>query len=226
MTSNGKPQFVKNIFQNQANGAVAETLDASVRQDKARISSARAGTRPPAVVTKFTRAKQPDKVTTRSQNRPDPKQKAVPLTVWVKPIVKAELERTAEREGVSVSHAGASFLERALQQNIDLQYSALLQPIIESAIRKEMRAISTRLAWLLVRVAFDAGQTRSLVTNILGRQQGMKEETLKTILAMSQRTAKGNITRRTPQIAELIEAVESWLVADNGNREGDLYKKQ
>jgi hypothetical protein len=40
---------------------------------------------------------------------------------------------------------------------------------------------------------------------------------------MSQRTAKGNITRRTPQITELIEAVEQWLVAGNGNRQGDLH---
>jgi hypothetical protein len=86
-----------------------------------------------------------------------------------------------------------------------------------------MQSRDSRLAWLLVRVAFDTGQTRSLVTNILGRQQGMTEDTLKTILAMSQRTAKGNITRRTPQIAELMEAVEQWLAADNGNREGNLH---
>ncbi len=31
---------------------------------------------------------------------------------------------------------------------------------------------------------------------------------------MSQRTAKGNITRKTPQIAELMEAVEKWLAED------------
>jgi hypothetical protein len=36
----------------------------------------------------------------------------------------------------------------------------------------------------------------------------------KTILAMSQRTAKGNITRKTPQLAELMEAVEKWLAED------------
>jgi hypothetical protein len=65
-----------------------------------------------------------------------------------------------------------------------------------------------------VRIAFDTGQTRSLVTNILGRQQGMTEDVLKNILAMSQRTAKGNLTRRAPQISELMEAVEKWLAED------------
>jgi hypothetical protein len=65
-----------------------------------------------------------------------------------------------------------------------------------------------------VRVAFDAGQTRSLVTNILGRQAGVSPEVLKTILAGSGKSAKANITRRTPQMAELFEAVEQWMVAE------------
>lgn len=77
-----------------------------------------------------------------------------------------------------------------------------------------MRAISTRLAWLLVKVAYDGGQTRSLVTNILGRQPGMTPEILTKILEMSGKTAKANITRRTPQIVGLIEAVEKWITTD------------
>jgi hypothetical protein len=75
-----------------------------------------------------------------------------------------------------------------------MQYSALLTPSIEAAIDKRMRQRDNRLAWLLVRVAFDTGQTRNLVTNILGRQPGVTEEVLKYILAMSQRTAKDTIT--------------------------------
>jgi len=155
----------------------------------------------------------------RLQNRPTPKRKTVKLTVWVKPVVKAELERIAEQEGLSVSATGAAFLENALQAHVDMQYGSLLQPIIEQAIRKQMRSISTRLAWLLVRVAFDSGQTRSLVTNILGRQQGVTPEVLKTILDSSSKTAKGNITRRTPQIIELIDAVEHWMVAEEGEKQ-------
>lgn len=132
----------------------------------------------------------------------------------MKPIVKAELQRVAKKEGISVSAAGGAFLEKALQQCVDMHYSPLLKPIIEQAITKHMRAINTRLAWLLVRVALDTGQTRSLVTNILGRQPGVTPEVLKTLLEMSEKTTKGNITRRTPQIVELIEAVEKWMVAE------------
>jgi hypothetical protein len=93
----------------------------------------------------------------RSQNRPTAKRKTVHLTLWVKPVVKAELQRIAEREGVSVSATGGAFLEQALQQHVDMHYSALLHPIIEQAIAKQMRSYSSRIAMLLVRVAFDSG---------------------------------------------------------------------
>jgi hypothetical protein len=215
MASNGKHQFLKHIFSQQSNGAGGEALDASVRQDKGRISSARIGTQQPAPHQNPMRPHPLSNGATRSKNSPKPKRKTVHLTLWVDPIVKAELQRLAEQEGLTVSKTGAAFLKQALQNNVNMQYSELLTPIIETAIDKRMGARDARLAWLLVRVAFDTGQTRSLVANILGRQQGMTEDMLKNILAMSQRTAKGNITRKTPQIAELMEAVEKWLNAED-----------
>lgn len=134
--------------------------------------------------------------------------------------MKEELERIAQREGLSLSAAGATFLEEALRQKLHIQHAVLLQPIVEQAIRQQMRGISTRLAWLLVRVAYDAGQTRSLVTNVLGRQPGVTPEILKTILDNSNKTARGNITRRTPQLAELIAAVEDWIQPEGVERDG------
>jgi hypothetical protein len=214
MPNNGKPRFSKNIFQNQPNGAKAETLDSAVRQDKARKKSARIGTRQPAPHQNSMRAHALNTGAARSKNKPNLKRKTVQLTLWVDPIVKGELQRLAEQEGLTVSKTGSAFLKQALQNNVDMHYSALLEPITRSEIQQQMRGISSRLAWLLVRVAFDTGQTRSLVTNILGRQQGMTEDMLKTILAMSQRTAKGNITRRSPEMKELFDAVEKWLAED------------
>ncbi|HYX51553.1 MAG TPA: hypothetical protein VE843_17530, partial [Ktedonobacteraceae bacterium] len=147
----------------------------------------------------------------RSQNRPTPKRKTVHLTLWVKPVVKEELERIAASEGISISKAGGSFLEQALQSQIDMHYSALLQPIIESAISKHMRSYSTRLAVLLVRSIFASEQTRGLVTNILSRQPGVTQPVLEDILNGSSQTAKRNITRITPQLADLLKEVEKWL---------------
>jgi hypothetical protein len=53
------------------------------------------------------------------------------------------------------------------------------------------------------------------VTNILGRQSGVTQPLLKTILESSGRSAKANIMRRTPQIAILIEAVEEWMIEND-----------
>jgi hypothetical protein len=59
------------------------------------------------------------------------------------------------------------------------------------------------------------------VTNILGRQPGVTPDMLKSILDGSSKTAKGNITRKTPQLTELIEAVEHWIRA--AEEEGQTY---
>ena len=45
-----------------------------------------------------------------------------------------------------MSRAGGALLSRALQQRIDMQYNALLTPVIETAIRKELRGFSNRIA--------------------------------------------------------------------------------
>jgi len=70
--------------------------------------------------------------------------------------------------------------------------------MIEQAIAKQMRAYSSRIAMLLVRSMFSSEQTRALVTNILGRQQGVNQDVLGKILDGSSNTAKRNITRVTP----------------------------
>jgi hypothetical protein len=212
--NNGKRQSARNVFQNQTNSFSQTQTHGDVVQDKARISSARIGTRQPAPLQNPMRAHGLNTGAARSKKKPDPKRKTVQLTLWVDPIVKRELQRIAEQEGLTVSKTGSSLLKQALQNNVNMQYSDLLTPIIETAIDRRMHSRDSRLAWLLVRVAFDAGQTRNLVANILGRQQGMTEDMLKNILAMSQRTAKGNITRKTPQLTELMEAVEKWLAED------------
>ena len=211
MASNGKPHFSTNIFQNQSNGVLSQTLDASVRQDKARISSARTGTPQPAAVTHTPRAKPLRPNSTRSTNRNVAKTTTVHLDLWVSPIVKAELQRLAAQEGLSISATGAALLAGAIRQKLHIQQGVLIAPIIKQAVRDQMQGISNRLAFLLARNAFSSEQTRALATNILGRQDDMTEEKLKNILAMTKRTAKGNLTRRNPELEELIAAIKQWL---------------
>jgi hypothetical protein len=166
---------------------------------------------------------------TRSQNPTDHNTQSVLVGLWVEPVVKAELKRLAAQEGLTVSAAGAAFLKQALQHNVDMHYRRLLTPIIEAAIDKRMRQRDSRLAWLLVRVAFDAGQTKSLVTNILGKQSGMTADVLKNILAMSQRAAKETITRQNswkPLKNGLLRMRRQSTQTSHGSRDNQVFKKQ
>jgi hypothetical protein len=217
MASNGKPQFLKNIFQNQSKVVVADAVDASVRQDKTALTRGRAASLQPEPLLKPAQSHALNNKTPRSKKHGSTKRKTVHLVLWVKPIVKAELQRIAEQEGLSLSKTAGTLLARALQQNIDMQYNALLTPVIETAIKKEIRSFSNCIAMLLARTLFASEQTRSLTTNILGRQPGVNEDLLKHILTMSQKTAKGNLSRKTPP--ELIHAIEQWLLSKDEEKD-------
>ena len=144
------------------------------------------------------------------------KRKTVHVTIWVKPEMKAELKHLADKDRLSLSKFGATLLTEAIHQQLHIQHATLMQPIIESAIRKQMGLIITRLTWLLVRIAYDTGQTRTLVTNILDHSFGSDQTKVSHILEGSSEIAKRNITRQTPQIKTLIVEVEKWM-REEGN---------
>src|SRR6266704_2823969 len=110
------------------------------------------------------------------------KRRTVVLSLWVKPVIKAEVKRLAEQEGMSISKCAGALLEEALHQKLHIQHAVLLQPLIEQAISRRMAAISTRLSSLLVRGVLDIGQVRRLVINLLACQPGMTQETLEEII--------------------------------------------
>jgi hypothetical protein len=112
-----------------------------------------------------------------------------------------------------------SLLKEILRQKFHQQQAATLPSIIEQAVAKSNRALATRLVWLLVRIAFDTGQTRVLATNTLGMQEGMTQDSLKEILDSADKRTKANLTRKTPQLTELVQAVEKWLLEEEVDRE-------
>jgi hypothetical protein len=218
MANTVQPHFHQNVFLRQSHSVIKQQTNLGlgqtnlgVGQDKGALKRARRATDQPAPRGTVTRSQELNNDTPRSQNNPTPKRKTIHLTLCVKPIVKTELKRLAEQEGLSVSSVGAAILEKGMQAKLDMQYGALLQPIFREAITKQMRSMSTRLAFLLVRVAFASEQTGGLATNILGRQQGVTPSVLNEILDGSSKAAKGRLTHRTPQLEELIAEVERWF---------------
>jgi hypothetical protein len=194
------------------------TTPRRVRQDKGGQQVARSASPHPAPETKNTRAMAMNTKTTRTQKVFSEQPRIEKVTIWLSHRVKAELERRAEQEGLSLSATGAAFLEKAIQADLHTQHGALLGTLIAQAIHHNMRAYSNRLAALLIRVAFDAGQTRALVTNLLSRQPDVTPEILNILLDASSKTAKRNITQRTPQLEEIIKEVEA-MFAEGGKAE-------
>ena len=126
----------------------------------------------------------------------------------------AEIERLRNQGGKRLSRSAviAGLLEKGVQAHIDMQYGALLKPIIERAIDNRLKARDARFAALLIRIAFDTGQNRALLTNLLARSPGMSPDILDAILDQSGQRAKANLTHLSPQIAELITIVETWML--------------
>ncbi len=103
-------------------------------------------------------------------------------------------------------------LTEILRQKFHQQQAATLPELINQAVAKANRSMATRMAWLLMRIAFDVGHIKVLATNTLGMQEGMTEDSLKDILQTADKRTKANLTRKTPQLTELMQAVEQWLM--------------
>ena len=139
------------------------------------------------------------------------KRQTVHFTIWVKPSVKAELQRIAQAEGLTASRTGAAALEEWLARRSHIQHRGIFQPMIERAIAKEMRAYSRRLAILLVRSLFTSEQTRAIAYNILRKQPGLTDEQVDDIMDGSKHTAKRNIAQVAPELTPLIREIDTWL---------------
>ena len=75
-----------------------------------------------------------------------------------------------------------------------------------------MIARDNRMASLLVRACMAIEQTRSLTVNVLGRQPKVSPGVLNDILDRSLSDAKKKITRRSPELEELIKELNNWIV--------------
>jgi hypothetical protein len=211
------PQIQAEIYQNQQNHLKNKDAHGDVRQDKRAKYSARPATVQPARSHIPMRAEHSDTKTPRSQNTLSARKPKEKLTLWIDPIVKAEVQRRAKRQGLSESEAGAALLKKGIQVDVDMSYGALLTPVFENVLRRYMAARDNRMASLLVRACIAIEQTRGVAVNVLGRQPAktpnpIKPDVLNDILDRSLNDAKRKITNRSPELKELIKELNSWIV--------------
>ena len=140
------------------------------------------------------------------------------LTLWLDPIDSDKIRRKAMKAGASLSSIGREALKKGLKEEVDLDYSISLKPLIEATIDRRMIARDNRMASLLVRACMAIEQTRNLTVNVLGRQPKVTPRVLNDILDHSLTDAKKKITRRSPELEELIKELNNWIVNEESNR--------
>jgi hypothetical protein len=114
------PLSARNILLSQSDDTMSEQPLRGVRQDKRAKLPARKGTKQPAwFATPAARIAVSNSVA-RSQNPLSANAPLVQLTLWVKPIVKAEVKRLAEMNGINPSPQGAALLEEILRQKFHI----------------------------------------------------------------------------------------------------------
>lgn len=219
------PHPQQHVFLKQGNSTKNKDAHGDVRQDKRAETRARIRSAQPARSDIPTRAHPTDTNSPRSQNTTVDKRRTVQLTVWISPIEKAEIQRRASRENLSVSSVSAALLRRGLQTDLDMEYGALLQPAFENILNRHMASRDNRLALLLVRNYLVGEQTRSLVTNLLGRHPDISPEVLNDILDTSSQEARKKLIRRSPELEELIKEVKRWVIDEEQQEQKEKKKK-
>jgi hypothetical protein len=213
MATNGQILSSQDIFTNPSGGQIQSKWPRDVGQDKDAPLGVRFASVAPVSVEDPARPYQED--TTNPHAKPRSKRRRLQqVASWVDGSMKEQLQAMARSEGLSVSQTIYALLKEILRQRFHKQQAALLPEIIKQAVAEAHRTWATRFAFLLVRIAFDSGQNRVLSTNLLGRQEGMTEETLKEILQTADKRTKANLTRKTPQLTELVHTVEEWLMTE------------
>ena len=122
-----------------------------------------------------------------------PKDKLVPLTTQVPAFIKAQIQKSAREENLSASATAAALLERAVQGQIDMQYGALLRPVIEDCVKKEINARIDRTNQLAMNSFLAGEQGRVLMIHVLSLLLNGGGDALPQLVKDSQKQAWANL---------------------------------
>jgi hypothetical protein len=230
MANTIRPQFTQERYQNREKALKNPKSAGGLRQDKRADTTARLRSAQPARTVPPQRADTVDTQPPRRHTGNGESGRTVQLSIWVKPIVKAEIQRLVaqgqkeRKEGsdkLTVSSVAAALLERAVQGHVDMQYGALLEPVFQQLFDRRMASRDNRLALLLVRNYLVAEQTRGLTTYLVGRVPDMTPDIFNDILDTTFQEAKKKLTRRSPELAELIKEVKRWVIEEDAKEQGN-----
>ena len=128
------------------------------------------------------------------------KRQVVPVAGCVPPFIADQIERMRDQGGkqkLSRSAVVANLIIRGVQHNVDMQYGATLEPVIEKSIGRNIQSYSNRNANINFQALYAAEQNRLLSIHILRFLTDIVEasdELVPTITACQQ-NAWENITK-------------------------------
>ena len=120
----------------------------------------------------------------------------VPITIHIPKKWKAEIQRLAAQDGLSDSSTARAFLIRGMQENIDMQYGATLEPVIEKSIDRTIQSYSNRNANINLQTYYAAEQARILAIHTLRFLTDLVDspDELPVIIKVAQEQAWKNMT--------------------------------
>lgn len=142
------------------------------------------------------------------------KRRTVQVNLWVKPQLKAELKRIASIEGLSVSQTGGAALEEWVRSQLHIQHTVLIQPIIETTIRKELRSSFSRIILFQARITLTLDVIKGLVKWLCRRLAGANNSQIEIVEARSRKDARLNLGSRTAQLEQITEEFRKALMID------------
>ena len=177
--------------------------NAGVRQDKETPRRSHTASEQPSNVQGVAFQHQTDEKTPafqRPKHHGSQKRQVVPVTGCVPRFIADQLEQMRDQGGkqkLSMSAVVANLIIRGVQQRVDMQYGATLEPVIEKSINRNIQSYSNRNANINLKALYAAEQNRLLSIHILRFLTDMVEspDELVPIITACQENAWENITK-------------------------------
>jgi hypothetical protein len=143
------------------------------------------------------------------------KRKTVFAGAWIDLDTDAYIEhRRKQDKNLTRSKVIATMLRERVQDDAVARSQAILVPIIQQAIRSEFRAFANRFLALIARITYEVSQILFLLVSFLRLYLGDDQTTLHRLETQSETEARVNITRRTPQVEEVIGRLKHTLAGE------------
>ena len=134
----------------------------------------------------------------RPKHHGSQKRQVVPVTGCVPRFIANQIEQMRDQGGkkkLSRSAVVANLIMKGVQQNVDMQYGATLEPVIEKSIDRNIQSYSNRNANINLQAYYAAEQARLLSIHILRFLTDLVEspDELPLIITVAQKEAWKNM---------------------------------